>query len=161
MARPGRGGCPAGSSSGAGARTRRTPLRLAHRRSFTAVLIMRPQEATKAAAPAEAGSGHPRTTAGNAPWLSKMTELPTMPTGDDEEDSPLAAMITAVADGQILTRHDKDRLRLLMVDQALGRRLTWNMIAVAFGYPSGKRAKKIIHGLRTRVQRAERLSSRP
>ena len=82
-------------------------------------------------------------------------------TAPAEEDSPLAAMITAVADGQILTRHDKDRMRLLLVGQALGRGLTWNMIALAFGYPSGKQAKKIIHSLRDRVKRAERLSSRP
>ena len=82
-------------------------------------------------------------------------------TAPAEQDSPLAAMITAVADGQPLTRHDKDRLRLLLVDQALERGLTWNKIALAFGYPSGKQAKKIINGLRTRVQRAERLSSRP
>ena len=82
-------------------------------------------------------------------------------TAPAEPDSPLAAMITAVADGQPLTRHDKDRMRLLLVDQALGRGLTWNMIALAFGYPSGKQAKKIINGLRTRVKRAERLSSQP
>ena len=77
-----------------------------------------------------------------------------------EPDSPLAAMITSVADGQILTRHDKNRMRLLLVDQALDRGLTWNMIAVAFGYPSGKQAKKIIHDLRDRVKRAERLGWR-
>ena len=52
-------------------------------------------------------------------------------------------------------------MRLLMVDQALERGLSWNLIAVAFGYPSGKQAKKIIHALRDRVQRAERLGSRP
>ena len=78
-----------------------------------------------------------------------------------DEASPLAAMISAVADGHLLTRGDKDRMRLLMVDQALERGLTWNMIAVAFKYPSGKQAKKIINGLRTRVKQAERLASRP
>ena len=78
-----------------------------------------------------------------------------------EQDSPLAAMITAVADGQLLTRHDKDRMRLLMVDQALERGLTWNMIAVAFRYPSGKQAKKIIRDLRDRVKQAERLGCPP
>jgi DhnA family fructose-bisphosphate aldolase class Ia len=77
-----------------------------------------------------------------------------------EQASPLAAMISAVADGQLLTRQDKDRMRLLMVDEALERGLTWNMIAVACGYPSGKQAKKIIHSLRERVQQAERLGSR-
>ena len=77
------------------------------------------------------------------------------------EDSPLAAMITAVRDGQPLTRHDKDRMRLLMTDEALARGLTWNNIAAAYGYPSGKQAKKIIHALRERIQQAERLSSRP
>ena len=75
-----------------------------------------------------------------------------------DEASPLAAMISAVADGHLLTRGDKDRMRLLMVDQALERGLTWNMIAVAFKYPSGKQAKKIIHDLRERVQRADRLA---
>ncbi len=83
------------------------------------------------------------------------------PPSAQEQDPPLAAMITAVADGQILTRHDKDRMRLLMADQALERGLTWNMIALAYGYPSGKQAKKIIHSLRGRVRLAERLNSRP
>ena len=82
-------------------------------------------------------------------------------TAPAEQDSPLAAMISAVADGHLLTRADKDRMRLLLVDQALERGLTWNMIAVAFKYPSGKQAKKIINGLRTRMKRAERLGSPP
>ena len=75
-----------------------------------------------------------------------------------DQDSALAAMISAVADGGLLTRHDKDRMRLLMVDEALERGLTWNAIAVAFGYPSGKQAKKIIHDLRERVTRQIRLA---
>jgi len=76
-------------------------------------------------------------------------------TAPDEPVPPLAAMITAVADGQPLTRQDKERMRLLMADEALGRGLSWNAIALAFGYPSGKQAKKIIHALRGRVQREQ------
>ena len=78
-----------------------------------------------------------------------------------EEDSPLAAMISAVADGQPLTSLGKARIRVLMVDEVRDRGLTWEQIARVYGYPSGKQAKKIIHALRDRVQRAERLSPRP
>lgn len=80
-------------------------------------------------------------------------------TADAEQDSPLAAMIGTVREGKPLTSLDQARLRVLMVDQALDRGLTWAMVASVYGYPSGKQAKKMIHGLRDRVKRAERLGS--
>jgi hypothetical protein len=70
------------------------------------------------------------------------------------EDAPLAAMISTLA----------------AVNAAQQQGSTWNDIAATFGYPSGRQAKKIVNGLRTRVKRelalysarqAERLSSRP
>ena len=54
-----------------------------------------------------------------------------------EPDSPLAAMITALAE----------------VDRAQKQGKSWNDIADEFGYPSGCQAKKIIHGLRVKVKR--------
>ena len=54
-----------------------------------------------------------------------------------EPDSPLAAMITALAE----------------VDRAQKQGKSWNDIAGEFGYPSGRQAKKIIHSLRGRVKR--------
>ena len=74
------------------------------------------------------------------------------------EDSPLAAMISVVADGQPLTALDQARMRVLMVDQALERGITWAMIARVYGYPSGRQAKKAVHGLREQVQRELRLA---
>lgn len=75
-------------------------------------------------------------------------------------DSPLAAMISAVRDGKPLTSLDKARLRVLMVDQAQERGLSWAAIATAFGYPSGKQAKKMVHGLRVRVKREQAMAGR-
>ncbi len=79
-------------------------------------------------------------------------------TAPPAEDSPLAALISAVRGGQPLTALDQARMRLLMTDQALERGLSWAQIATAFGYPSGKQARKIIHDLRARVQREMRLA---
>ncbi len=84
------------------------------------------------------------------------------------EDSPLAALVSTLADGQHLTALDQARMRVLMVDQAVERGVTWAVIARVYGYPSGKQAKKIVHDLRVRVQRElrkaenrEALGSRP
>ena len=76
-------------------------------------------------------------------------------TAPPAEGSPLAAMISAVAEGKPLTSLDKARLRLALVDQAQARGLSWAAIATAFGYPSGKQAKKMVHALRERVLRAD------
>lgn len=91
-------------------------------------------------------------------WIDEVSDFAE---ANAEETSPLAAMISAVADGKPLTNLDAARLRVLMADQAIERGLTWAQIARVYGYPSGKQAKKMIHGLRDRVKRAERLGSAP
>ena len=75
-----------------------------------------------------------------------------------EPDSPLAEMITALADGQPPTRHQHDRILLALVDEAQRNGATWAVIAAAFRYPSGKQAKKIIHAIRERVKREQTAS---
>ena len=52
--------------------------------------------------------------------------------------SSLAAMISALA--QVTAAQAEEGL-------------SWNEIAERYGYPSGRQAKKIVHGLRVRVQR--------
>jgi hypothetical protein len=76
------------------------------------------------------------------------------------EDSPLAAMITAVADGKPVTALDIAKARVEAIDQALRSGVTWAAIGAIYGI-SGREAKKKIHGLREQVKRAERLGSRP
>ena len=56
---------------------------------------------------------------------------------EPEPDSPLAAMISALAE----------------VDRAQKQGKSWNDIADEFGYPSGRQAKKIIHAIRDQVKR--------
>ena len=70
-------------------------------------------------------------------------------------------MISTIAGGKPITALDQARLRVLMADEALRCNLTWAQIARVYGYPSGKQAKKMIHGLRDKVKRAERLGSPP
>jgi hypothetical protein len=82
-------------------------------------------------------------------------------TAAPEQDSPLAAMISAVADGQLITGQDKAVLALKLIDQAQERGASWAVIARVLGIPSGKQAKKDVHALREQVKRAERLGSRP
>jgi len=72
-----------------------------------------------------------------------------------EQDSSLAAMISALADGQPLTRAARDRILLGLVDEAQANGASWAVIAAAFRYPSGKQAKKIIHAIRERVKREQ------
>jgi hypothetical protein len=93
-------------------------------------------------------------------WIDEISDF----MAAQEQASPLATMISAVAEGKPLTAHDRARMRLLMVDRAQERGLSWAAIATAFGYPSGKQAKKMIHGLRVRVKREQALGglgSRP
>ena len=77
----------------------------------------------------------------------------------EDQDAALAAMITALADGQPLTRHDRDRILLALIDQAQAGGATWAVIAAAWGYPSGQQAKKIIHAIRERVKREQALAA--
>jgi len=76
------------------------------------------------------------------------------------QDSPLAAMISAVAFGKPVTALDIARARVEAVDQALKAGATWAAIGAIYGI-SGREAKKKVHGLRGQVKQAERLSSRP
>ena len=75
------------------------------------------------------------------------------PPAVEELDSALAALISAVAEGKPFTALDKAVTRLLLVDRAQAAGATWAAIAAAFGYPSGKQAKKMVHALRSRVKR--------
>jgi hypothetical protein len=80
---------------------------------------------------------------------------------EQEPASPLAAMISDVADGKPLTHLDRDILKLKLVDKAQKDGASWAVIARALKYPSGREAKRDIHKLRDRVKRAERLGSAP
>ena len=72
-----------------------------------------------------------------------------------EPDSPLAAMVAAVAAGKPVTALDIARARIQAIDQALKTGATWAAIGAIYG-TSGREAKKKVHGLREQVKRAER-----
>ena len=69
-----------------------------------------------------------------------------------EQDSPLAAMISTVREGQLVTSLDKAILRLQMVQQAQDRGLTWAQIGSVYGM-TGREMKREVHKLTARVQR--------
>ena len=73
-----------------------------------------------------------------------------------EQDSPLAAMISAVADGHLLTALDKAQLRLAMVGEALGRGLTWAQVGAVYG-KSGREMKREVHRLEVKIRRLRRM----
>ncbi len=58
-----------------------------------------------------------------------------------EEDSDLAAIIQAVADGRPLTDLERDILRLRLITEARSRGATWAAVGAALGM-SGQQAKK-------------------
>ena len=76
------------------------------------------------------------------------------------QDSPLSAMVSAVAGGKPVTALDVAKARVEAVDQALKAGASWAAIGSVYGI-SGPEAKKRVHGLREQVKRAERLDSRP
>jgi hypothetical protein len=79
-----------------------------------------------------------------------------------DDADPLAAMIGGVADGNLTA--STDLLRLSLVRAAQDKGLSWAQIGTALGYPSGRAAKKAVHGLRDRVKREQAmagLGSRP
>jgi hypothetical protein len=81
-----------------------------------------------------------------------------------EHGDPLAAMIGGVAAGSLSANTDRDLLRLSLVRAAQDKGLSWAQIGTALGYPSGRAAKKAVHGLRDRVKREQAmagLGSRP
>ena len=81
----------------------------------------------------------------------------TPPTAE-EQDSSLADLIGAVADGNPVTALDRDMLRLKLVTQAKDRGLTWTQIGTLYG-ATGKEMKRDVHALDRRVQR-ELMASR-
>ena len=78
----------------------------------------------------------------------------------DDRDSPLAAMISAIAGGKPVTALDVARARVEAVDTALKAGASWAAIGAVYGL-SGREAKKKVHGLREQVKRAERLGCPP
>ena len=78
----------------------------------------------------------------------------------DDRDSPLAAMISAIAGGKPVTALDAARARVEAVDQALKAGASWAAIGAVYGL-TGPEAKKRVHGLREQVKRAERLGCPP
>ena len=81
-------------------------------------------------------------------------------TAPAEQDSPLAAMISAIADGKPVTALDVARARVEAVDTALKAGASWAAIGAVYGL-SGREEKKKVHGLREQVKRAERLGCGP
>ena len=75
-----------------------------------------------------------------------------------EQDSPLAAMVTAISAGKPVTALDVARARVEAVDTALKAGASWAAIGAVYGI-SGREAKKRVHGLREQVKRAQRLGS--
>ena len=69
--------------------------------------------------------------------------------------SPVAAMVSSIADGHPVTPLDRDILKLNLTAQALENGVPWAVIARALRYPSGREAKRDIHKLRARVRRAQ------
>ena len=60
-------------------------------------------------------------------------------------------MTTPAADGASLAAMISALAQVTAAQAEEG--LSWNEIAERYGYPSGRQAKKIVHGLRVRVQR--------
>ena len=84
-----------------------------------------------------------------------MQDQPPSPQAEAEQDSPLAAIISDVADGKPITRLDRDILKLKLVDQAQQDGASWAVIARALKYESGPEAKRDIRELRAEVRKAQ------
>ena len=74
------------------------------------------------------------------------------PPAAEEQDSGLAALIGAVADGNPVTPLGAGMLRLRLVKQAKDRGLSWAQIGALYGVP-GKEMKRDVRALGRRVQR--------
>ena len=68
-----------------------------------------------------------------------------------EEDSPLADMISTLADGIPAGDLEKSILRLKLIKEAQDRNISWTVLARVLGYPSGKQLKKDTHRLAEHV----------
>ncbi len=78
-----------------------------------------------------------------------------------EQDSPLAAKISTLADGYLPSDLEKAVLTLDLIDKARShpaRPASWAVIGRALGGISGPEAKKYVHGLREQVKRAQALA---
>ena len=69
-----------------------------------------------------------------------------------EQDSPLAALMAAVADGKPVTALDKAVLRLKVISGAKERGLSWAAIGSVYGR-TAKEMKRDAHKLAARVKR--------
>ena len=75
-----------------------------------------------------------------------------------EQDSSLAAMISTLAEGNPAGDLERSILRLKLIREAQGKGLSWNAIATALHYPSGRQLKKDTHQLAGEVMRELRLA---
>jgi hypothetical protein len=74
-------------------------------------------------------------------------------TAPPEQDSSIAAMVSAVADGYPADADEKAVLELSLITRLLENRATWAQIGAVQGI-SGREAKRRAHKLRLRVQRS-------
>lgn len=74
-------------------------------------------------------------------------------TAPPEQDSSIAAMIGAVADGYPAGADEKAVLELALITRLLEGKATWAQIGAARGM-SGREAKRQAHKLRLRVRRS-------
>ena len=76
----------------------------------------------------------------------------------EDQDSSLAAMISAVAEGKPAGDLEKAILRLELIKKAQDAKLSWAQIAAVLRYPSGKQLKKDTARLHEHVTRQLRLA---
>ncbi len=71
-----------------------------------------------------------------------------------EQDSPLAAMISTLADGKPVTALEIAALRLHLIDEAIARGTSWATLGKLYG-TSGRQLKRDVHKLRAQVRREQ------
>ncbi len=71
----------------------------------------------------------------------------------EEQDSPLAAVLAAIADGQPVTSLQVAAARLEQTGALRAQGATWAAIGKALGGISGRQAKRDTHKLAARVKR--------
>jgi len=74
------------------------------------------------------------------------------PPAAEEQDSGLAALIGAMAEGRLLTDPEKDELRRGLIRMKKNGNVSWAVIGSVYGI-SGKEMKRQAHKLDRRVQR--------
>ena len=73
---------------------------------------------------------------------------------DGNQDSPIAAMISTLADGKPVSHLEIAALRLHLIDQAITRGTTWAALGKLYG-TSGRQLKRDVHKLRAKVRREQ------